>query len=317
MYSRRDFGKILLAGVPLSVALAEINPKFKGVRIGIQSYSFRMMSLDDAIKAMAEIGIGECELFSGHVEPRPQMGPGARPPQPVSAPPAGGPPPQGQMGGRPPGQNLAVREEIRKWRLTTPLEHFTAVRKKFDAAGIKLQAYNLSFNDSFTDEEIDRGFQMAQALGVKLITASSTVSATKRVATYADKYKIMVGMHNHDNLTDPNQFAKPESFAAAMEASKYIGVNLDVGHFFAAGFDPIAYLEQNHARITSLHIKDRKKDRGANVPWGTGDTPIKEVLQLLKRKKYDIPANIEYEYRGEDAIAEVKKCFQYMKNALS
>ena len=209
------------------------------------------------------------------------------------------------------------REETRQWRLTVSLDHFKDIRKKFDTAGIKLQAYNYSFNDSFTDEEIERGFQMAQALGVKFITASSTVSAAKRVAPFADKYKITVAMHGHSNITDPNEFAKPESFAAAMAMSKYFAVNLDIGHFFAAGFDPIAYITEHHARITNLHLKDRKKDNGANVPWGEGDTPIKQVLQLLKQKKWDIPANIEYEYRGEDTVAEVRKCFQYCKQALA
>jgi sugar phosphate isomerase/epimerase len=124
-------------------------------------------------------------------------------------------------------------------------------------------------------------------------------------------------MHNHSNLTDPNQFAKPESFKAALEMSKQFAVNLDIGHFFAAGFDPVEYIEAHHARITSLHIKDRKKENGPNTPWGEGDTPIKEVLQLLKRKKYNIPANIEYEYQGQDTVAEVKKCFQYIKDALA
>jgi L-ribulose-5-phosphate 3-epimerase UlaE len=55
------------------------------------------------------------------------------------------------------------------------------------------------------------------------------------------------------------------------------------------------------------------------MPFGKGDTPIKQVLQLLKTKKYSIPANIEYEYgsRGMDTIAEVKQCFDYCKNALA
>ncbi|MCI0525545.1 MAG: sugar phosphate isomerase/epimerase, partial [Acidobacteria bacterium] len=197
------------------------------------------------------------------------------------------------------------------------LDHFKDVRKKFDDAGVKLQAYNLSFNDNFTDEEIDRGFQMAGALGVKIITASSTLSSAKRVAPFADKYKITVAMHNHANLTDPNEFAKPESFKAALEMSKYFAINLDIGHFVAAGYDPVAYIEANHARIANLHLKDRKKENGPNTPWGEGDTPIKQTLQLLKRKKYDIPANIEYEYRGEDPVVEVRKCLQYIKDALA
>ena len=308
-------------GLPLSLTLRGGDSKVNGVRVGIQSYSFRNLSLDEALTAMREIGIGECELFSGHVEPRMQMGPRPGPPG-GGGPPAGGPP----QGNRPPGggptpeMREAMRkrqEEVRKWRLSVPLDHFKEIRKKFDGAGIRLQAYNLSFNDGFTDEEIDRGFQMAQALGVKIITASSTLTAAKRVAPFADKHRITVAMHGHSNLTDPNEFAKPESFAAALAMSKYFAINLDIGHFFAAGFDPVTYLQQNHSRIMNLHIKDRKKDNGPNTVWGQGDTPIKPVLQLLKQKKWDIPANIEYEYRGEDTVAEVRKCYQFIKDALA
>jgi sugar phosphate isomerase/epimerase len=319
MYSRRDFGKIAIAGLPLSMALAEINSTFNGVQIGTQSYSFRDRSLDEAIQAMADIGIGECELYSGHVEPRPPS------PRPQGGPPGGAERKAGGGQGRPPGggrprggpEAEARRQELRKWRLTVPLDEFHAIRKKFDDAGIMLYAFNLSFRDDYTDEEIDRGFQMAKALGVKLITASSTVSAAKRVAPFADKHRMIVAMHGHSNIEDPNEFAKPESFAQANAMSKYFGVNLDIGHFFAAGFDPVSYLEKNHDRIHVLHIKDRKKDNGPNMPWGEGDTPIKEVLQLLKAKQYPIPANIEYEYRGEDTVAEVRKCFQYCKDALA
>jgi sugar phosphate isomerase/epimerase len=319
MYSRREFGRLALAGLPMTVAFAQgsskISSSFNGVRIGVQSYSFRSLPLDDAIKAMARIGIGECELFSGHVEPRIGPPPGARPPQSPTGAGSGEMTPEMREAMREAARKR--QEETRKWRLSVPLDHFKDVRNKFDAAGIKLQAYNLSFNDNFTDDEIDRGFQMAGALGVALITASSTLSAAKRVAPFAEKYKITVAMHGHSNLTDPNQFAKPESFAAALAMSKYFAINLDIGHFFAAGFDPVPYIEANHARITNLHIKDRKKENGPNTPWGQGDTPIKQVLQLLKVKKYDIPANIEYEYQGEDAVVEVGKCFQYIKDSLA
>jgi sugar phosphate isomerase/epimerase len=324
LYSRRQFGQIALAGVPISLAFSgrfasvlSADSVVNGVRIGVQSYSFRAMALDEAIQAMKDIGLGEVELFSGHVEPRPA---GMGGPPPSAGAPAPGAAPAGAPQAPPAGgfrQNPAAREEQRKWRLSTPLDHFTAIRKKFDAAGIKIQSYNLSFNDSFTDEEIDRGFEMAKALGAGFITASATVSAAKRVAPFADKHKLVVAMHNHSNLKDANEFATPESFATAMSYSKFIKVNLDIGHFVAANFDPIAYLEKNHANITNLHLKDRKKDQGANVPWGEGDTPIKQVLQLLKKNKYDIPANIEYEYKGADTVAEVRKCLDYCRSALT
>jgi sugar phosphate isomerase/epimerase len=289
VYTRRDFGKIALAGLPLATGVAKINSKVGGVLIGVQSYSYRDQPLDAAIKAMVEDGIGECELYSPHIEP-------------------GGLPRKGQVN----------REELRKWRLAVPMDEIKAVRKKFDDAGIALFAFNYSFRDDFTDPEIERGFQMAQALGVKVITASSTVSVMPRVVPFAEKYKITVGVHGHNNVKDPNEFATPESFAKAMALSKSIGVNLDIGHFTAANFDAVAYIEEHHDRITNLHIKDRKKNDGPNVPFGEGDTPIKQVLQLLKTKKYNVPANIEYEYKGkDDAAVEVKKCFEYCKEALA
>jgi len=103
--------------------------------------------------------------------------------------------------------------------------------------------------------------------------------------------------------------------------SKYIAINLDIGHFTAANFDAVDFLKQHHDRIVTLHVKDRKKNQGDNLPLGQGDTPIKEVLQTLKKNRYKIPANIEYEYGGKgkqfDTLAEVKKCFEYCKNALA
>jgi len=284
MVSRREFTAMTVAAAAnVARGAARIDSNVNGVMVGAQSYSFRDMPLDRAIAAYREVGLGLSELWQGHVEPRD-----------------------------------TAREALRKWRLDTPLDHFKGVRKQFDDAGILLYAYNYSFNDSFTDEEIDRGFLMAKAMGVKYITASSTLKSAKRVAPFADKHKITVAMHGHSNITDPNQFAKPESFEAAMAMSKWFAINLDIGHFYAAGYDPVDYIQRHHEHIVTLHIKDRKRPAdGANMPFGEGETPIKPVLQLLKKNKWKIPANIEYEYKGADTVAEVKKCCQYIKDALA
>ena len=210
------------------------------------------------------------------------------------------------------------REELRRWRIETPLAHFEAIRKKFDGAGIRVWAYNYSPDVRFTDEEINRGFEIAKALGAEIITASATLESAKRIAPFAEKHRMVVAMHNHSNTKDPNEFATPESFQAAMKLSKYFKVNLDIGHFTAANYDAIAYLKEHHDSVTNLHIKDRKKAQGDNVPWGTGDTPIREVLQLLKREKWPIRAYMEYEHRGTAGpVEEVKTCFAYAKQVLA
>jgi sugar phosphate isomerase/epimerase len=138
------------------------------------------------------------------------------------------------------------------------------------------------------------------------------------VVPFAEKHKMIVAMHGHSDTKDPNQFSTPQSFAKALEMSKYYRINLDIGHFTAAGFDPVDFIEKNHSKIVLLHLKDRKKNDGPNVPWGEGDTPIKEVLVLLKTKRYPIPAFIEYEYEGKGTSEqEVAKCLEYSKAALA
>jgi sugar phosphate isomerase/epimerase len=296
--SRREWHGLVLGGLassllPRTARAAGIDSKVKGVQLGAQSYSFRDRPLDAAIEGMKAVGLGSIELWSGHLEPRVEW-------QKLDD------------AGR-----KKAREDARKFRLETPLSHFHAIADKFKAAGIDIYAYNYSFRDEFTDEEIAKGFDQAKALGAKVITASSNQNTTPRIDAVAKKQKMRVGLHNHSRL-DPNEWATAADFEKAMAASsEYICVNLDIGHFTAANQDAVAFLNKHHGRIVTLHIKDRKKDDGPNMPFGQGDTPIKEVLALLAKSQWAIPANIEYEYKGEDTVAEVRRCVDYCKQALA
>jgi sugar phosphate isomerase/epimerase len=307
MITRREFGTLALAGLTMPRMLEALDSTVNGVRIGVQTYSFRDLprpagapdAVDVVIKAMKDSGVTECELFAPQLEP---------------AQPAG----RGQRGAPPSPEAVKARDELRKWRLETPIDHFKEVRKKFDAAGLKIFAYCYNMNMSFTDAELERGFEVAKALGTDVMTTSTTLDVARRLTPMADKHKVSVGLHGHSNLTDPNEFATPDSFAAAMKMSPYFKVNLDIGHFTAANFDAVAYIKEHHGRITNLHLKDRKKNQGDNVPWGQGDTPIREVLQLLKRERWPIPGDIEYEYRGQGTpVEEVAKCYAFAKQALA
>ena len=301
MYTRRDFAVLTLSSV--LVPARAIAQAFSGVRLGVQTYSFRDVArtpggdqTDAIVKAMTEAGLTECELWSPMIEPASPF-----------------------AGRRPTAEEAqTARQALRRWRIETPIAHFAAIRTKFQSAGQTIRAYNYSFGADFTDAEIERGFEMAKALGSEYITASTTVAVAKRVAPFAEKHRMVVAMHNHSNTSDPNEFATPESFAAGIAPSKYFKVNLDIGHFTAANYDPVAYLREHHASITNLHLKDRRKNQGPNVPWGTGDTPIRDVLQLVKREKWPITAHLEYEHRGTGTpVEEVKKCFEFAKQSLA
>jgi sugar phosphate isomerase/epimerase len=307
--TRREFGWMALGGLAW--------PRFAraqtvgGVRLGVQTYSFRELprtpeagrvdptfagnSAEAIIQAMKSCGLTECELWAPQIEP---AQPGGR--------------------GRTAEEVQQAREKLRAWRVKTPLDHFRSLRQAFAKEGLSIYAFNYSPNTGFSDEEIDRGFEIARALGAEIITASTTLAVAKRMVPFMERHKMVVAVHNHSNTKDPNEFATPESFAAAMSLSRYFKVNLDIGHFTAANYDPVKYLRDHHDSITNLHIKDRKRDQGDNTPWGAGDTPIREVLALLKQERWPIRAYIEYEYRGESgAVDEVKECYSYVTRSLA
>jgi sugar phosphate isomerase/epimerase len=300
--SRREFGRIAFAGVALpalSGRRASASP-VGGVHLGVQTYSFREMArpgsdaaVDVIIESMKACGLDECELWSPQIEaPRPA--------------------------GAASLERTAAREALRAWRVSTSSDYFAGIRRRFQVAGLTIYAYNLSFNDTFSDEEITRGFDAAQALGAEVITASTTVTVARRLVPFAEKHALPVAMHNHSNLTDPNEFATPASFEAALAMSPLFKVNLDIGHFTAANFDAIAFLETHQARVTNLHLKDRKRDQGANTPWGTGDAPIADTLRWLKRRSSPIRAYVEYEYPGtRGVVAEVTACGDYARKVLT
>jgi sugar phosphate isomerase/epimerase len=181
---------------------------------------------------------------------------------------------------------------------------------------VQIYAFKLALTDSMSDEEYDYTFNVAKSLGANQVTMempNKNGALTKRIGDFASKHQIAVGYHQHTQATFT-------LWDEAIGQSKYNGINLDIGHYVAGtSQSPLPLIEKYHDRITSIHLKDRKKDNGPNVPWGQGDTPIREVLQLMKRGKYTFPATIELEYRveGSDPMTELKKCVEFCRGVLS
>ena len=125
---------------------------------------------------------------------------------------------------------------------------------------------------------------------------------------------MFVAMHNHNNLVDPDQFATPASFESALAMSPLFRVTLDIGHFTAGNNDAVAFVRQHHDRIINIHVRDRKRNNGPNRPFGQGDTPIADVLRLIRDNRYPIRCYLEYEYGSfRPSLEEVKTCFEYLQ----
>lgn len=211
------------------------------------------------------------------------------------------------------------RNELSAWRLTANMDKFKQLGKMYKKAGVSIYAFKPdTFNITSSDAEITYGMTAAKALGANQVTLEhpSNDEHTLRLGKLAEKVGVKVGYHGHEQQTYG-------LWDTALAQSKANALNLDFGHFVAAGnANPLDIIKQKHERIVSMHIKDRKSkaNGGANLLWGTGDTPIAQALKLIRDNKYKFPATVEFEYKipeGSNSVKEVKKCLEFCKNVLA
>ena len=303
--SRRQFGQIGLAGLAAAAmpaaSSAKLHSVVNGLHIGIQSYSLRGVRYPDLVEAIRQAGIGEVELFSAQVEP-----------------------------------TAADTPDIVKWRSTVPLDFFKDIRKKFNQAGIDVITYNARFGAGgggrgargaaagatpgaappatpppapapISDADIDRIFEFTKALGAKNISAGMTLDMAKRIAPFAEKHKIIVGVSS----TNPDVLTQVPAISPSLR------MDLDIGDFTRASHDALQFVKDNYTHFLDIHLKDCKFG-GASVPFGTGDSHMKEVLQFLRDKKSQVRANIDCDYPGTGtSVDEVKKSYDYVKSCLA
>ena len=287
---------VMLHRGALAAAGGKPNSVIHGVRIGCITYSYRddrINTAEDRLKALLADGISEVELMDGPIRSYAGI--------------AGGRGRQRDAGAPEP---APVTDAQRAAQLAKCAE----LRRMYNDAGVNIHIHKMPFGQS--DADIDFNFEVAKALGCVAITTERNEELARRLAPFAEKHKVWVAFHNHTNNLPV--IDKPDPI---LELGKYIGFNLDVGHYFAGTKDqsPVPVIEKYHERIVSLHLKDRTAE-GRNLTWGKGGTPIREVLQLLKKEKWPIYADIELEYpipEGSNAVKEVAKCLEYCREALA
>jgi len=301
---------------------------FNGVQIGVITYSFRSLpdqSAEATLQYVKDCGISAIELMGGPAESYAGM-----PENPVD---------RRSMFGlwrkRRNGEELTEEEEkqlaefqaqneaygkkVAEWRSKVSMDKFKEVKKMYNAAGVKIYAFKPSaFGTNNSDAEINYGFSAAKALGASHVTLEhpSDDARTKKLGEMAAKHKVYVAYHGHEQQT-------PTFWDTALQQSKYNALNLDAGHYVAAGNPSVLdIINAKHDRIKSMHMKDRQTPANGkgNLPWGQGDTPIGEILATISKNKYKFPATIELEYQvpeGSDAVAEVRRCVEFCQKSLA
>jgi sugar phosphate isomerase/epimerase len=301
---RRFLGTTILAAAGMALAskssfanaiFAEAKPNslIDGVQIGVITYSFRSMpgSAEQLLQYCKDCNINAIELMGDAAEAY-----------------AGAPKWDSTPG---------FAAKMADWRANVAMDKFIELRKMYNDAGVNIYAWKPNaLGEKNTDAELDYAFNAGKALGCTHVTVElpEDPEQTQKLGDKAGEHGMMVGYHAHAQAT-------PTLWDVALSQSEYNGINLDIGHYVAGtSSSPVDFILANHKKILSMHIKDRKFKDGPNMPWGQGDTPIKDVLTLMKNKKYKFPATIELEYKipdGSDAVKEVIKCREYAKTILA
>jgi sugar phosphate isomerase/epimerase len=288
--SRRGFARLAGAMLPAAPAFAGANTFYKGVQFGVCSYSFRGMGLDELIRQMAALPMGQLELESVFIEP----------------------------------ENLRTadqRDALRQWRLTVSLDSIRAVRRRLDDAGIDVCAFNIPVTPSFTEAELDRVFTMARLLGAPAVNTATTLPVVPMLASMAERHNVRVGLHPTANQTAPGAIGSGASYREALAISPFIGANPDLNGWRLWGKEPVAFLTEIGPRITTLHTHDSRpaEPRAQAVPFGQGANPIRAVLQAMRKEKLTFVSILERTWNlapGEDNVAALRQCIQYCRAAL-
>ena len=293
----------------------DFGSKFGGVQIGAITYSWRSMpaGLENIVKYCKETGINSIEFRSGP-DLEAFLGAPQAPPRSTSTAPGG----RREITTEEQAAQEKYNADLKAWRMAITPEKVSVAKKMFDDAGINVHIVKFT-PAKWSDEEIDYAFRTAKAMGARGVSEEMGIDAVKKMAPYAEKHGLYAIFHNHGQLAE-------EGFGVEqfLDVSPSVMLNFDAGHYFGStGLDPCEFIRKYHDRIFSLHIKDKTgpntEQANANQVFGQGETPLAEILLLVKKEGWPIYCDIELEYQikpWSNQVKETKTCVQYLRNIL-
>jgi len=285
-------------------ALAQKTPESLGWKLGTQAYSFRMFTFEEALNKADSIGIKYVQGF-----PNQKIGAGI----------------EGTMDYHMPASKRDSVLQLLKSKDITILSYGVVTPK--------------------TENDWKKLFEFAKGMGLKQFASEPDPKFMSLVSTLADQYKVYVAIHNHPR---PSRYWSPDTLIKYTAGySKRLGACADIGHWVRSGLDPVQMIKKLQGRIFELHMKDLHEKPSAeytafqmsrpapgqggqvqgtnrprppagphDVPWGTGISNIKGVLQELKRQHFKGPIFAEYEYNWMNNAPDIAQSLKYVKEAV-
>jgi sugar phosphate isomerase/epimerase len=254
------------------------NLKQGGFAIGCQAWTFNKFSVFEAIEKTAQAGAKTIEFF--------------------------------------PGQKLSPDEPNVKFDHNAPAEVWDKVKAKLKEHKITPVAYGV-VGLSKNEADSRKVFEFAKSFGIRVINTES-VDAIDTFEKLVKEYDIKVGFHDHPKRDkDPNYKMWDPNYILSVvkDRDPRIGSCADTGHWVRSNLKPVDCIKILKGRIVSSHLKDLNAPLPSahDVPFGTGVSDVKGILDEYKAQGFDGPISIEYEYNWDKNVEDAKLCVDYVR----
>ncbi len=190
-----------------------------------------------------------------------------------------------------------------------------AFHAKLKEAGVTGYAVGPIYMKS--EAEIDRAFEYAKRVGVKLIVGVPDYEllpyVDKKVKEYGFNYAIH--LHGPDIATYPDA---DDVWNHVKDLDPRIGMCLDIGHDTRNGKDPVADLKKYHTRVFDIHIKDvtGASKLGYTVEMGRGIIDLPAFVKMLREVGYTGVCSLEHEKDMADPFLGIAESIGYFRGVI-
>ncbi|MFC1558311.1 sugar phosphate isomerase/epimerase family protein [candidate division KSB1 bacterium] len=267
--------------VPTQITAGDLPPELYigGFLIGPQAWSFKLYGFYGAVEKTKEVG---CNVMGAS------------------------------------GSQTLTADDKTRFDYKSPPSVWAKAKMKLEKTGVRILSYG---NVYFKNDEADcrKAFDFAKIMGIPIILSEPDEKAYDIIEKLVKEYNIKIAIHNHaKNPEKPDyKYWDPNYVLECIKGrDPRIGACADIGHWMRSGVEPLKALKILEGRIHSCHLKDLNKFGvidAHDVPYGEGKADVGAILKELKRQGFSGNIAIEYEYKWENNIPEIKKCVDFVR----
>lgn len=190
---------------------------------------------------------------------------------------------------------------------------FHAKLKEFDVTGYAVGPIYMK-----SEADIDRAFEYAKKVGVKLIVGVPDYELLPYVDKKVKEYDFHYAIHLHG----PDIKVYPDAqdvWDHVKDLDPRIGMCLDVGHDTRNGKDPVADLKKFHTRVFDIHIKDvtGTTKLGYSLEIGRGVIDFPAFVKMLRKVGYTGVCSLEHEKDMTDPFMGIAESIGYFRGVIA